>query len=395
MTMVSWIIPLAAVFHPKLRLWYQGRNQQALPVFASSPVWIHCASLGEFEQGRPLIEALRKEWPEVPLILTFFSSSGYELRKKYDQVHWVGYLPLDLPGNAKWFVARIRPRMVIFVKYEYWFNYLVELDRKKIPFIFISNVWRAHYFPLKWWADWFLKTIKKGTAFFVQDQLSADILEQHKFSTVFLTGDTRIDRVLDLIKHPKKSEQLSAWSQGTTVFIGGSTWPEDERILFEFLEKTPGLRMILAPHDPTANRLHDIYTLFKPYQPVYYSQWKGEKTPVLILDSVGLLNSLYGFAQAAFIGGGFDQGIHNTLEAAVYGIPVFFGPRHKNFKEAQDFLAQKLGFEIQQSEDLIKKWSLIFPQDLNRIKQQLHVYFVENQGATAKIIDYLRGFIQV
>ena len=394
MTLVSWIIPLVAVFRPKIRLLYHGRKHQTLPELTSSPVWIHCASLGEFEQGRPLIEALRKEWPEVPLVLTFFSSSGYELRKNYNQVNWVGYLPLDLPGNANRFVERIQPRLVIFVKYEYWFNYLVELDRKKIPFIFISNVWRSHYFPLKWWAGWFLKTIKKGKAFFVQDQISAEILQQNKFPTVFLTGDTRIDRVLDLIKQPMKSEQLISWAQGSTVFIGGSTWPEDEKILFEFLEKTPGLRMILAPHDPTAIRLKDLYTLFKPYQPIYFSQWKGEQTQVLIIDSVGLLNSLYGYAQAAFIGGGFDQGIPNTLEAAVYGIPVFFGPRHTNFKEARDFLAQNLGFEIHRRQDLIQKWSAINPEDLNRIKQQLHVYFMENQGATAKIIDYLRGFIQ-
>jgi len=394
LTLISWWIPLVARINHKTKVWYKGRKNQKLPSFDQSPIWIHCASLGEFEQGRPLIEAIKNEWPAIPIVLTFFSASGYEVRKEYDKVDWVGYLTLDLPRNAERFVTIIHPRLVIFVKYEYWFNHLLALNKNKIPYLFISNVWRPHYFPLKWWAGWFLKVIKNGEAFFVQDQISFDLLKKHNFSSVFLVGDTRIDRVMELINHPKKINAMSEWGEGRQIIIGGSTWHQDEIILSQFYARSPNLSLILAPHDPSPDRLEEVFKLFGDYKPCFYSKWQGEPVSILIVDSIGLLNRLYAYAVAAFIGGGFDKGIHNTLEAAVYGIPVFFGPKNKNFKEAQDLLDEGLAFEVNNSLEMNQKWSEIVPAELPRIKQQLTAYFIRNEGATAKIIAYLRGFIQ-
>ena len=390
----SLVLPILARLNTKWNKWYQGRKTQLYPRFDTSPVWVHCASLGEFEQGRPVIEALKKEYPGIPLALTFFSPSGYEMRKDYPLADWVGYMPLDTPSKAAGFIGTLRPRLALFVKYEYWFNHLLALERGGIPYVFIANVWRPHYFPLKPWAGWFLNVIRKGRYFFVQDQMSLDLLLKKGFDQVYRVGDTRIDRVLQLVENKKNLPYPEKWSESKTTLIAGSTWPADERLIAGFMKKNPDCGLILAPHEPSPARIEAIRQFFAEFEPVLYSAWNGEERRVIVVDSIGLLSALYAYGDAAYIGGGFGKGIHNTLEAAVYGIPVFFGPRHQNFNEAGDLMDLGLAFEVNTAEDLVQKWEQVIPSEQPRIKEQVRFYFDQNRGATAKIIDYLRPLIQ-
>ncbi|HNR09228.1 MAG TPA: glycosyltransferase N-terminal domain-containing protein [Saprospiraceae bacterium] len=387
-------LPFLSLLNKKWNKFYRGRKNQRAPRFKTSPVWVHCASLGEFEQGRPVIEAIKKEFPGIPLVLTFFSPSGYEIRKDYPFADWVAYLPLDTPSKAAGFVDHIRPRLAIFVKYEYWFNHLLALEKADVPFVFIANVWRRHYFPLKPWAAWFLQVIRKGSCFFAQDQLTMDLLSEKGFERVVQAGDTRIDRVLQLVENKKILPEVEKWKGSKTTLIAGSTWPSDERLIAGFLERHPEITLILAPHEPSPSRIEDIRKGFAEFLPIRYSEWKGEDARVIVVDSMGLLNALYAYGDAAYIGGGFGRGIHNTLEAAVYGIPVFFGPRHQNFKEAIDLIGLGLAFEVNTVNELVQQWEQIVPSELPRIKGQVRDYFDQNRGATAKIIDYLRPLIQ-
>ncbi len=390
----SLVLPILVQLQPKWNKWYKGRKNQQYPRFESAPIWVHCASLGEFEQGRTVMEALKQEYPGIPLALTFFSPSGYEMRKDYPVADWVGYLPLDTPSKAAVFIEKLRPRLAIFVKYEYWFNHLLILGREGIPYVFIANVWRPHYFPLKPWAGWFLNVIRKGRYFFVQDEMSLELLRKKGFEQVFLVGDTRIDRVVQLVENKKNLPYPEKWRESKITLIAGSTWPADERLLAVFLKSHPETGLILAPHEPSRERIETIMQTFAEFAPVLYSLWKGEESRVIVVDSIGLLSRLYAYGDAAYIGGGFGKGIHNTLEAAVYGIPVFFGPRHRNFKEAGDLMELGLAFEVNTAEDFVQKWDRVIPSEGPRIKELLRIYFDQNQGATAKIIDYLRPLIQ-
>ncbi|MEP7324081.1 MAG: glycosyltransferase N-terminal domain-containing protein, partial [Saprospiraceae bacterium] len=391
-TTVSGMLPSVGIFNSSVADFVEGRKNQTYPTTLISPVWIHCASLGEFEQGRPLIEAIKKEWPDQHMVLTFFSKSGYDIRKSYPLADWIGYMPIDTKREAEKFINAIRPRLAIFVKYEFWYNHLDQLSLNHIPFIFIStNFFKGHYL-LQYWNRWLLDKVLKASAFFVQDESSKNILNSLGYKNGIVTGDTRVDRVLDLLSGIHPLEYFDSNTQCQPILVAGSTWPADEFVLKDFLkylewrknkDSTAGTyRFIMAPHNPSASRVAELTNLYAEYNPILYSNWRGEPFKVLIVDSIGILNRLYGYAQVAYVGGGFGRGIHNILEPAVYGIPVFFGPKHSSFAEAGNLIKRGVAFSIQNVSELKSIWNVQIPQNLPVIKSNASKFFADNNGAT-------------
>lgn len=358
-----WIYWLAAaiygLFNQKARLFVAGRRgllsslRNTIPPDCK-PVWFHCASLGEFEQGRPLIDAYRLAHPQEKILLTFFSSSGYEARKNYVGADWVYYMPLDTLSGARRFIRYVHPAKAIFIKYEFWFNHLHELKRKRIPTYVVSTIFRKEQAFFQWYGGVFRSILRCFTKIFVQNQESLDLLHSIGITRAQVCGDTRFDRVAraldtDLCPLPLK-QYFSALGieAGETppLLIAGSTWPEDEVHLRAALERYPQLRMVLAPHEVHEGHIQQLLKLLAPYQPVLYSRHLQDGSPidtaprVLIIDCIGVLSSLYRFATLCYIGGGFNpSGIHNCLEAATFGKALLFGPEFRKFQEAKDLVA--------------------------------------------------------
>ena len=337
---------------------------------AKGAVWIHVSSVGEFEQARPLIERLRKEQPQRKIVLTFFSPSGYELRKNYELVDAVLYLPFAIKKNAQAFIEALQPQMAIFVKYEFWPAYLRELKKRGIPTYSISAIFRPGQLFFKPWGKWYLKLLHCFTHIYVQDEASQALLQQHGIGHCSVAGDTRFDRVYKLSRSlasgEKKDERLrpiDVFTQGCErVIVAGSTWPKDEELLEKALrDQVPSTKLILAPHEIHEEHLHFIFNLFQG-RAIRYTTLIGldpiaqrnmlQHMQVLVVDTIGLLSSIYYFGQVAYIGGGFGAGIHNTIEAAVYGMPVIFGPNYHHFREAKGLIAAEAGYSIRNSREL-------------------------------------------
>ncbi len=392
-SIANFLIPVVSLFDKNISHWWQTRKRQKIPGDLKDCIWIHCASLGEFEQGRPVIEAIKKEWPEQKLALTFFSMSGYDVRKNYPLVNWVGCLPLDTPGNAKDIIQELNPKLAIFVKYEYWYNHLAALSNKQTPFIFISSHWWPQMYLLKPWYGFLLNKVLLANATFVQDPGSKEILDTLHAKNVMVNGDTRIDRVIQIKKENQKLPPFENISRNSKIIIAGSTWPQDEKLLWEFYKLNQQLKLILVPHDPNRSAVNDILRQFGAYHPIKFSDWDTNDFNVLVIDRVGILNTLYAYGDLAYIGGGFGKGIHNTLEPAVYGLPVFFGPNYQKFKEARDFIQMGIGQAIQTAEEMNDVLHATILPNLDHIKVKAEEYFKANAGATNKIIDYLRPFL--
>lgn len=348
------LIRIAALFgHRKARLLVRGQaetisNFKSQSSDLQSPIWIHAASVGEFEQARPLIERLRHEQPQRPIVLTFFSPSGYEMRKDYDQVNAVYYLPFATRRNAKRFLEALQPSMAIFVKYEFWPAYLRELKKRDIPTYSISAIFRPKQIFFSIWGKSQLKALRCFTQIFVQDEASRRLLAEHGLHNASVAGDTRFDRVDEIKQSGHRLPLVEQFVENTPrVVIAGSTWPEDEVLLKQYIEDF-GTKLILVPHEINEEHLHTIFQLFKG-RFVRYSDLEKmrdatsrynilQRAGVLVVDKLGLLSSLYAYGQVAYIGGGFGAGIHNTIEAAVYGLPVIFGPNYTHFREAQGLI---------------------------------------------------------
>ena len=300
-------------------------------------IWIHVASVGEIEQARPIIERLRAERPDVQIVLTFFSPSGYNLRKDYDKVDVVTYLPFATRRNARAFLDVVKPDMAIFVKYEFWPAYLRELSKRGIKTYSISAIFRPRQAFFRWWGKPYLNVLKLFTAIYVQDERSAQLLQSHGIERVEVAGDTRFDRVHAIALQAKDIPQIARFAESSErVIIAGSTWPPDEQLLARYMAETPDVKLVLAPHEIHEAHLHQIFQLFEGRH-VRFTQSSVNSldvTRVLVVDTMGMLSSVYRYGQAAYIGGGFGVGIHNTIEAAVYGMPVLFGPNYKHFREA-------------------------------------------------------------
>ena len=399
-------ISVASLFSEKAKLWKAGRKN----IFArleesigkSGPVvWMHCASLGEFEQGRPVLESLRKEYPDHKLLLTFFSPSGYEIRKNYNGADWVYYLPLDTPGNVKRFLDIVKPSLAIFVKYEYWYNYLNQLQGRGTPTILISAIFRRDKIFFKWYGGLHRKMLQFFNHIFVQDEESQHLLEtilpQEKVS---VAGDTRFDRVAEIAEGFKPISPIEKFVDGRKILVAGSAWPDDEKKLKIISEKFENkISLIIAPHEITDSHLNFLERLYPNC--ILYSDlannansfFKKNDKNVLIINNIGMLSKLYHYADICYIGGGFNKsGIHNTLEAAVYGKPVIFGPNYHKFSEAVALTKNKGGFTYSNENELIEIIDgLLNSNDELEVSGKAAGKFVaENTGATQKILEYIR-----
>jgi 3-deoxy-D-manno-octulosonic-acid transferase len=391
----TWLAGTASPFNEKVRLWINGRKNwfEILKQKISSQeryVWVHCASLGEFEQGRPVIEAIRKEKPHVKIIITFFSPSGYEVRKNYPMADIICYLPPDTPGNAEKFIRMVDPAVVIFVKYEFWYNYLTVLGKKKIPLYLISGIFHRDQLFFKWYGVFFRRMLDNFTWFFVQDHKSLELLETLGIQNVTVAGDTRFDRVAEISESAKHITQLEQFRGNEKLLLAGSSWRQDEEIISEYIRRFPDrMKWIFAPHEIDSGNIERIIKLFK-VKCARFSRFTANDADarVLIIDNIGMLSSAYRYADIAAVGGGFRKGIHNILEPASWGVPVLFGPEHLKFREAVELI--KLGgafsFKNYSSFKEIIEKLLQDEQFLRKSAETAREYILKNAGATRKIM---------
>ncbi len=346
-------VAIASLFNEKVRKMWRG-ERAAFDVLKQKVdpeakyVWFHAASLGEFEQGRPIMERLRSEHPEYKILLTFFSPSGYEVRKNYEGADIICYLPLDTPINAIRFLRLVRPVMAYFIKYEFWYNYLHILKYRHVPAYSVSSIFRPEQIFFKWYAKKYAGVLRCITHFFVQNEQSRELLAKIGITEVTVSGDTRFDRVLQIKEQSKYLPLVEAFKQDYKVFVAGSSWPPDEEIFIRFFNEHPEWKLIIAPHVIGNDHLQQILSRLNR-KTVRYTEATPEtaaEAQCMIIDCFGLLSSIYHYGEVAYVGGGFGVGIHNVLEAAVWNVPVFFGPNNKRFQEAQQLLASGGGIEI-------------------------------------------------
>lgn len=389
-------IRVSSLFDKKAGLWMAGRKRifeklRAAFSTADKIIWFHAASLGEFEQGRPVMEAVRKEHPELKILLTFFSPSGYEVRKDYQGADYVFYLPIDRKRNAARFVRIVNPYKVFFIKYEYWYHYLKELSTKKVPVYLISAIFRKNQLFFRWYGRWYRKMLNYFTHIFVQDDASLRLLDQHGFEHASKSGDTRFDRVAEIARQTRQIEIAERFCNHQLTVICGSTWEKDEELLVKYINQSDSqLKFIIAPHEIHQSHLTKIIAaLKKPY--IKYSE--AEKADlsdkkVLIIDNIGMLSSLYQYGHWAYIGGGFGAGIHNILEAATFSLPVVFGPNYGKFKEATDLIQLKGAFSISGYADLTEIFNTFIKDagERQRAGKTAGKYVKDNQGAAPKIM---------
>jgi len=399
---------LAALFHPKAKAWVQGRRrwQKAQRAAADTPsaagplVWMHCASLGEFEQGRPAIEGLKAQLPQLRILLTFFSPSGYEVRKHYAQADYVHYLPLDTPVNARVFLDTWQPDIAVFVKYEFWYNYLQALQRRKIPVLLIAGLFRPGQLFFRPYGKPFRRILRGFDHLFVQNEASGELLKTYGLNHYTVAGDTRIDRVWQIAQTAPKNTLVEAFVQQAPVFVIGSSWPEDERHLLPFInEHLPAdWKVILAPHQIDESHLRDIEAgLRLPH--LRYSEATpsnaDEKARVLIIDNIGMLSGLYQYGKIAYIGGAFGSGLHNTLEPIAFGLPVLFGPKYNNFEEARYLVAEGGGFVVKDAAAINQHFRrLTVPAVYEQASRAARQYITQNRGASQRAVAAVLGKIQ-
>lgn len=399
--LVSRLYWLASFFNKKAHLFVQGRKglleqvKASMLVNTAPVVWIHCASLGEFEQGRPLIERIKEERPNHKIVLTFFSPSGYEVRKNFAQADWVFYLPWDTRKNAVSFIEATKPVLVIFVKYEFWFHYSNELNKRSIPILSVASIFRQNQLFFKSYGGFYRSILKKFSYFFVQNFSSADLLKSISIHPVSVAGDTRFDRVFEIVKKAEPIPVASAFKGDEKMFVVGSAWPEDMDVLAPFInEQGKHIKFIIAPHEIDAISLEAIENGIQRKH-IRFSQAAGvdlAEYSVLIVDNMGMLSRLYAYGEFAFIGGAFGKGLHNILEAACYGIPVFFGNRsYAKFQEAVDLINRGGAFEVADYSDFSAKYEMVtVPENFMLACEVTKSYVTENLGATEKIMRYCR-----
>jgi 3-deoxy-D-manno-octulosonic-acid transferase len=389
-------IRLASIFNPKAKLWIAGRKdifqklEQQLAGNTYPLIWLHCASLGEFEQGRPIIESIKEQLPETRILLTFFSPSGYEVRKNYAGADYIFYLPADTVGNAKRFIKIANPKAVIFIKYEFWFNYIQQLNKKNIPIIIVSAIFRPTQHFFKSYGGWFRKGLAKISHFYVQTEESATLLQSIGITNVTISGDTRFDRVASIAAQCKSFPLIEQFKGDHKIFLAGSSWPIDESLINACYHKKLDLKYIIAPHEVHEEHIKAIEKLFSGAT-LRYSQANAtniSQAEVLIIDSIGILSHLYQYAYMAYIGGAFGKGLHNILEAATFGKPVIFGPNYEKFKEAKDLIAKEGAFCIHNAEELINETSRLLSNDraYKSASQQCLTYVNSMKGATQLIV---------
>ncbi|MBR4921598.1 MAG: 3-deoxy-D-manno-octulosonic acid transferase [Prevotella sp.] len=413
-------VAIASLFNEKVRkMWRGERNAIRVLKEKVDPeaqyIWFHAASLGEFEQGRPLMEQLRREHPEYKILLTFFSPSGYEVRKNYEGADIICYLPLDTITNARRFLRAIRPVMAFFIKYEFWYNYLHILKHRNVPVYSVSSIFRPDQIFFKWYGKQYAHVLKCFTRFYVQNQTSKDLLATIGVTDVIIVGDTRFDRVLQIKEAAKQlpiveslCQQPKANGQQPQIFVAGSSWQPDEDIFIKYFNEHPDWKMIIAPHVIGEDHLKQIEKLLEGRKVIRYTEAEKSLTShlskatgrrvsgnpltsydVLIIDCFGLLSSIYHYADVCYVGGGFGVSIHNTLEAAVWGKPVIFGPENKKFQEAQGLKECGGGFEIHDYEEFSAVMNRFEkePDSLTQASQAAGDFVKQRAGATQMVLS--------
>ena len=406
---VLWGIAIASLFNEKVRKMWRG-EREAFKILKQKVdpnakyIWFHAASLGEFEQGRPLMERIRKDYPQYKILLTFYSPSGDEVRKNYEGADIICYMPVDTRLNAIRFLRLVRPVMAFFIKYEFWSNFLHILKHRNIPTYSVSSIFREDQVFFKWYGRSYAGVLKCFTRFFVQNEESKRLLEGIGITAVDVVGDTRFDRVLQIKEAAKQLPICEAFRTGVAssqsadvphhdfkVFVAGSSWPPDENIFIPFFNEHKDWRLLIAPHVIAEEHLKLILSLIKGKKVVRYTQTTPEEAAeadVLIIDCFGLLSSMYNYGDVAYIGGGFGVGIHNTLEAAVWNMPVIFGPNNKKFQEAQGLLKSGGGFEINTYEDFSGLMSSLMNDEtfLKQAGDKAGTFVAHLAGATDKVL---------
>ncbi len=400
----AFIVRIISPFHKKARKMIIGHKQTYKTLKEkvdpqAKYIWFHAASLGEFEQGRPIIEEVKRRYPEYKILLTFFSPSGYEVRKDYPLADIVCYLPFDKKRNVKKFLRLVKPTIAIFIKYEFWYNFVNKLHKQGIPIYMVSAIFRPSQMFFKWYGGDMRKLLRKYTAICVQDERSADLLNGINVTNVEVCGDTRFDRVIDISKQAKSLNIVEAFAkkatdEGEKIFIAGSSWPKDEDVIIPYFNMTTDLKMIIAPHEINEAHLKYIESnLHRPY--IRYSKAIPEMMAdydCLIIDCIGILSSVYRYGQVAYVGGGFGVGIHNVLEAAVYGIPVIFGPNFKKFREAQQLIEKGGGYSIADSESFrgLMDEFLQYQDTLSASGKHAGDYVRSNSGVVGRVMNVLK-----
>jgi 3-deoxy-D-manno-octulosonic-acid transferase len=390
----SLLAHLATPFSERARFWTRGRRgweEKISSVIEPSDrvFWIHCSSLGEFEQGRPIIEAVRKERPGIKILLTFFSPSGYEIRKNYPHADCICYLPADTPSNAGKFLDLVHPDAVVFVKYEFWNNYITAIGRRRIPLYLISGIFREGQHFFRWYGGFFRKMLRNFKMIYVQDEDSLNLLKGIGAGNAIVAGDTRFDRVVEIAAAAKDIPKLSAFAAGEKLFVGGSTWRSDEEIFARYINLNPGnMKWVFAPHEIDPQHIEAIEALLN-VRCIRYSQYGGEPTEarVMIIDNIGMLSSAYRYGYIAAVGGGFGKGIHNILEPACWGIPVLFGPRHEKFREALELLKEKGAFSFDSYEIFSEIIDKLLSDEAFYLKSAKSAsYYVNKNTGASKLI---------
>lgn len=392
----SLLIHIYSIFNEKARFFVRGRKNweeilaQKIDTKAKY-IWFHCASLGEFEQGRPVIEELKLRFPEYKIVLTFFSPSGYEIRKNYPLADVVAYLPMDTKRNANNFLNIVKPEKAFFVKYEFWYFYISELKKRNIPLYIISAIFRENqqFFKNTPWGKWYRKLLNQVDHLFVQNEKSGELLKTIGITNFTVSGDTRFDRVAAIAKSSKEIPIVDKFKGDSLLVIAGSTWKPDEELLAEFINQS-SIKFIIVPHEVSANNINRIHQLLKKPAISFskVSETEIDKFQVLIIDSVGLLSSIYRHGNIAYIGGGFGVGIHNILEAATFGLPLIFGPNYKKFKEAVDLTSEGGAISISNSNELLNTLNNLIREknELEKASVICRKYVAKNVGSTKHII---------
>jgi 3-deoxy-D-manno-octulosonic-acid transferase len=395
------ILRIASLFNGKAKKFIVGRSDitnriaQAVAGDARPRIWVHCASLGEFEQGRPVIEALKKRYPSHAVFLTFFSPSGYEVRKHYTGADYVFYLPTDTPGNAKLFIQSVAPVCSVFVKYELWYYYLRELNRRNVPTFLISAVFQPRQGFFKWYGGLQRKMLATFASIFVQDVRSKELLQGIGIKRVMVAGDTRFDRVIEVSAEAAELPLMDAFCKGNKVLVAGSTWESDHRLLLKALDQLPDWKLVLVPHEVTPSGILALTALIGRQNVSLWSSGNVGSQRILVVDTIGLLSKLYRYGTVAWIGGGLDKaGVHNVLEAAVYGIPCIFGPVHHQFIEASELLQSGGAVVVESAGQLVERLNGFGEGHLGpKAGEAARQYVFTHSGATQKVLAALEAVL--
>lgn len=404
--LTGFVLKIVAIFNTKIKLFVNGRKNtfrkiQATLSKSDSVIWFHCASLGEFEQARPVIEKLKSEGPNIKILVTFFSPSGYEIRKNYAAADIVCYLPLDTIENAKKFVKLVNPKVAVFVKYEFWPNLLKELNRKQIKTILISGIFRENQTFFKGYGSWMRRSLNTFDHFFVQNNNSKKLLKNIGYNNVIVNGDTRFDRVFDILNQDNTVEDIERFKIDKHLLVAGSTWPEGEALLIDYVNNhaSQDEKFIIAPHTINPKEIEKLKTSFTKKTALFTDKDKESihNAEVLIIDSIGILTKVYSYADVAYVGGGFKTGLHNILEPATYGVPIIIGPNYKKFIEALELVDLGGCIVVSSQEEFNTKLKELY-MDKESLSQKANIsknYVKSNIGATDEITKYITKIISL